>query len=310
VARANRFRAVLGSLMAGKTLRILVTGSSGRIGAAVCERIAREAEVVGLDLVPGPWTTALGDVTQPRLVESLVRGVDAIVHVAALLTPHVGIRTAEEFWLVNVEGTRTLLAAALRAGVRRFVLTSTTSVYGCTSRPKDRAIWVTEELAPWPEDIYDLTKLEAERCCREASGRALSVVVLRMSRCFQEPDHLLAFYRLYRGVDRRDVAEGHWLAATVPLTGYETLNLSAETPFRIGDVDLLWSDPWRVLDERAPEVREVFLQRGWDLPERIDRIYVIEKAKRVLGYRPRYGFRSVLDESTAGQGAPAGDERR
>jgi len=285
--------------MADKRLRILITGSSGRIGTAVAERIAREAVVVGLDLRAGPWTTALGDITNTKLVESLVQRVDAIVHVAALLTPHVGCRSDEEFWQVNVEGTRTLLGAALRAGVRRFVLTSTTSVYGCTSRPKDRAIWVTEELDPQPEDIYDITKLEAERSCREASGADLSVAVLRMSRCFQEPDHLLAFYRLYRGVDRRDVAEGHWLAATMPLEGFEILNLSAETPFEVGDVELLWTDPWCVIDERAPEVREAFLQRGWNLPQRIDRVYVIEKAKRVLGYRPQYGFRAVLDERAA-----------
>ena len=285
--------------MADKRLRILITGSSGTIGAAVAERMAREAVVVGLDLTPGPWTTVLGDITNSTLVESLVRRVDAIVHLAALHTPHVGLRSEEEFRRVNVEGTRILLGAALRAGVRRFVFTSTTSVYGCTSRAKDRAIWVTEELEPQPEDIYDITKIEAERCCRAASGPDLSVVVLRMSRCFREPDHQLAFYRLYRGVDRRDVAAGHWLAVTVPLEGFEILNLSAETPFEVGDVESLWTDPWRVIDQRAPEVREAFLQRGWELPQRIDRVYVIEKAKRVLGYRPQYGFRAVLDERAA-----------
>ena len=220
------------------------------------------------------------------LVESLVQRVDAVVHVAGLLTPHVGCRSEEEFRRVNVEGTRILLSAALRAGVRRFVFTSTTSVYGCTSRTKDRAIWVTEELEPHPEDIYDITKIEAERLCREASGTDLSVVVLRMSRCFQEPDHLIAFYRLYRGVDQRDVAEGHWLAVTLPLEGSEILNLSAETPFEIGDVELLWTDPWRVIDERAPGVRETFLQKGWEMPQRIYRVYAIGKAKNVLGYRP------------------------
>jgi UDP-glucose 4-epimerase len=120
-----------------------------------------------------------------------------------------------------------------------------------------------------------------------------------MSRCLQEPDHLLAFYRLYRGVDRRDVVEGHWLAATVPLEGFELLNVPAETPLEVGDVHLLWTDPWRVIDERVPEIREALLQRGWDLPQRIDRAYEIEEAKRVLGYRPQYGFKALLDERAA-----------
>jgi UDP-glucose 4-epimerase len=280
-------------------LRILITGSSGQIGAAVAERMAREGVVLGLDLKPGPWTSEVGDITDSKLVESLVRQVDVVVHAAGLHVPHVGYKSEEDFKRVNVEGTRILLDTALRTGVSRFVFTSTTSVYGCSSRRKDRAIWVTEELEPNPEDIYDITKIEAECLCREASNTDLTAVVLRMSRCFPEPDHLMAFYRLYRGVDSRDVAEGHWLAATLPLEGFEILNLSAETPFKIGDIDLLWSDPWRVIEERTPEVREVFLRKGWEMPQRIDRVYAIEKAKKVLGYRPQYGFRAVLDERAA-----------
>ncbi len=277
-------------------MRILLTGSSGQIGAAVAERMAREGVVLGLDLKPGPWTSEVGDITDSKLVESLVRQVDVVVHVAGLHVPHVGYKSEEDFKRVNVEGTRILLDTALRTGVSRFVFTSTTSVYGCSSRCKDRAIWVTEELEPNPEDIYDITKIEAEHLCREASSTDLTAVVLRMSRCFPEPDHLMAFYRLYRGVDSRDVAEGHWLAATMPLEGFKILNLSAETPFEIGDIELLWSDPWRVIERCVPEVREVFLRKGWKMPQRIDRVYAIEKAKNVLGYRPQYNFRAVLDE--------------
>lgn len=277
-------------------MRILITGSSGQIGAIIAERMARKAVVLGLDLKPGPWTSVVGDITNLKLVESLIHQVDVVVHTAALHAPHVGCKSEEDFKRVNVEGTRILLDTALRARVRRFVFTSTTSVYGCSSRSKYRAIWVTEELEPNPEDIYDITKIEAERLCREVSDTNLSVVVLRMSRCFPEPDHLKAFYRLYRGVDPRDVAEGHWLAATLPLEGFEILNLSAETPFEIGDTELLWSDPWRVIERCAPEVRKVFLRKGWEMPQRIDRVYVIEKAKKILGYHPQYNFKALLDE--------------
>jgi nucleoside-diphosphate-sugar epimerase len=206
-------------------------------------------------------------------------------------------RSEEEFRRVNVEGTKILLDAAVRAGIRRFVFTSTTSVYGCTSRPKEGAIWVTEGLEPHPEDIYDFTKLEAERLCREASHADMSVAVLRMSRCFPEPARLVVFYRLYRGVDRRDVAEGHWLAATVPLKGFEIFNMSVESVFRPEDTDLLWTDPWKVIDRQAPGVREIFLRKRWEMPQRIDRVYAIEKAKTVLGYRPRYGIKAALEET-------------
>jgi len=279
-------------MVAGK-LRVLVTGSSGLIGEAVAGRFAREAEIIGLDLVAGPLTSEVGDITDSRLVRSLARRADAVVHIAGLHAPHVRCRSEEEFRRVNVEGTRVLLDASVRAGIRRFVLTSTTSVYGCTSRPKEKAIWVTEELEPHPEDIYDFTKLEAERLCREASHADMSVAVLRMSRCFPEPAHLVAFYRLYRGVDRRDVAEGHWLAATVPWKGFEIFNLSAEPIFKPEDTDLLWTDPWRVIDRRAPGVREIFLRKRWEMPRRIDRVYSIEKAKTVLGFCPRHGIEAA-----------------
>jgi nucleoside-diphosphate-sugar epimerase len=265
----------------------------------VAGRFAKEAEIIGLDRIAGPWTSEVGDITDPKLVLSLSRRVDAVVHVAGLHAPHVRCRSEEEFRRVNVEGTKILLDAALRAGIRRFVFTSTTSVYGCTSRPKEGAIWVTEGLEPHPEDIYDFTKLEAERLCREASHADMSVAVLRMSRCFPEPARFVVFYRLYRGVDRRDVAEGHWLAATVPLKGFEIFNLSAEPIFKPEDTDLLWTDPWRVIDRHAPGVRGIFLRERWKMPQRIDRVYAIEKAKTVLGYRPRYGIKAALDEMTA-----------
>lgn len=285
--------------MVQRKFRALITGSSGLIGAAVAARFSREAEIIGLDRVAGPWTSEVGDITDSKLILSLSRKADAIVHVAGLHAPHVRSRSEEEFRRTNVEGTRVLLDSAVRAGIKRFVFTSTTSVYGCTSRPKERAIWVTEEIEPHPQDIYDDTKLEAERLLREAGRAAMSIAVLRMSRCFPEPARLVAFYRLYRGVDRRDVAEGHWLAATVPLKGFEIFNLSAEPVFKPEDTDLLWTDPWKVIDRRAPGVREIFLRKRWEMPRRIDRVYAIEKAKTVLGYCPRYGIGAAIDETAA-----------
>ena len=274
--------------------RILITGSSGLIGAVIAKRFAQEAEIIGLDIKPGPWTTIVGDITDSKLIESLVSQVDIIVHTAGLHAPHVGMRSESEFRQVNIDGTRILLEASLRVGIKRFIFTSTTSVYGCTSRTKDKAIWVTEELETNPEDIYDITKIEAENLCQGASSAGMDVVVLRMSRCFKEPENLIAFYRLYRGIDVRDAAEGHWLAATRPLKGVHVLILSGKTPFKISDIKLLWKYPWRVIDERAPGFREAFLQRDWEMPSRIDRVYVIEKAKSILGFKPKYDYRMFI----------------
>ena len=217
-----------------------------------------------------------------------------MVHTAALHVPHLATASEEEFQRVNVEGTRILLDAAVEAGIGRFVLTSTTSVYGCSERSGPPATWVDEELAPRPADAYDRTKLAAEALCRELDSDGMRCVVLRMSRCFPEPDHLVAFYRMYRGVDRRDVAEAHYRAVVAPLSRTVTLNVSADSPFRREDVAGLWEDPWAVIEQRAPGVRAAFEARGWPRPARIDRIYAVARARRALGFRPRYDVGRLL----------------
>jgi nucleoside-diphosphate-sugar epimerase len=276
-------------------VNVLLTGSSGHIGSAVAERLIEAGvRVRGLDLRAGHYTTGIGDIADADLVDRLMDGVDAVVHTAAWHAPHVGSVSETQFTRINVDATRGLLAAAASAGIRRFVLTSTTSVYGCTTRTGPPATWATEALVPNPEDVYDVTKLAAEECCREAARGGLTTVVLRVSRCFPEPDPLVAFYRMFRGVDRRDVADAHWLALTTPLGGASIFNISVEPPFQPGDADALWNDPWSVIDRRVTGVRAAFERRGWALPARIDRVYTIDSAKETLGYRPKYGIEEVL----------------
>jgi UDP-glucose 4-epimerase len=82
-------------------VNVLVTGSSGHIGSAVAARLAEQADVIGLDLVPGRYTTQIGDVADATLVSRLVRGVDAIVHTAALHVPHLASASAAQFRRVN-----------------------------------------------------------------------------------------------------------------------------------------------------------------------------------------------------------------
>lgn len=280
-------------------MKVLITGSSGSIGAAVAQALPTGTQKIGLDLVAGAYTTHQGDVGDSRLLRRLMPGVDVVFHIAALHAPHVGRRSEADFRRVNVDATAALLEAALAAKVRRFVLTSTTSVYGCTTRVKSEAIWVTEELPPYPEDVYDVTKLGAEDLCRRASRPDFTVVVLRVARSFPEPPYVMAFYRLYRGVDLRDTARAHLLAAGATLKPYSVFNISADSPFLKSDCQLLLTDPWKVIDQRATGLRRAFEERRWPLPQRIDRVYVIEKAKRELGYQPAYGATALLSRASS-----------
>lgn len=278
-------------------MRVILTGSSGRIGRAIHARLCGEHEVVGWDRAPSPTTSMVGDIGDLSWFRRVAHGLDAIVHVAALHAPHVGHVSDEEFQRVNVQATCALAAAADEAGVGRFVFTSTTALYGTASTPPMAAGWVDEILEPQPVSVYHRTKLAAENFLDATSreGR-LAVTVLRMSRCFPEPAPVMAAYRLHRGIDARDVADAHALALESPTPGFRRFMISGATPFAAEDVHALKRDAPSVLERRAPELVEAFARRGWRLPGSIDRVYCPALAMSALGWTPRHGFGEVLKQ--------------
>jgi UDP-glucose 4-epimerase len=255
--------------------------------------------VVGIDLLPAATTTHIADIANITDWSPYLDGVDAVIHFAALHAPHRETHSRENFYATNVDATARLLHAAKSAGVKRVVMASTTSVYGRAMRSKTKAVWVTEALSPISEDIYDETKLAAEAICREAFSQHFITVALRFSRSFPEPLSLMAQYRLHRGVDARDVAHAFSQALIQPLTQFEAFNISGATPFLIADCDALMHDAPAVLRLRAPEFVAAFSQRNWALPKSIDRVYVIDKAIEMLGYKPQYSWQSLLPTSAA-----------
>lgn len=164
-------------------MKILLTGSSGRIGRAIFGALAASHEVVGLDRSPFATTRIIADVTDHQAVARAVQGVDAVIHTAALHAPHVGLVPDGVFHQINVEATAHLLQAAREAGARRFVLTSTTALYG-HAVVAGGCRWIDEDTEPLPRTIYHRTKLQAEALAEAAAAPAFSVRVLRMACCF------------------------------------------------------------------------------------------------------------------------------
>jgi UDP-glucose 4-epimerase len=273
-------------------MRILVTGASGLIGSAVAVRLASEHQVVGIDLLPGPQVAVVADCLDVGEWAAEVGAIDAVIHIAALHAPHVGQRSDTDFRRANVEATARLLDWALSAGGRQFVLTSTTSLYGHALEPDGQAVWIDENVEPRPRDIYDETKLEAERLVASAGG-LMVCTSLRMSRCFPEAAELMAAYRLHRGIDRRDVAEAHALA--LQRDGQPaTYVVSAPTPFRREDCAELLIDAPSVIERRCPGLAERMVANGWPRPRSIGRVYDVSLAERELGFRPRFGIGACL----------------
>lgn len=273
-------------------MRILVTGAAGLIGSAVAARLASDHDVIGLDLNAGPHVRIVGDCHEVAEWRHQMGPIDAIIHVAALHVPHIGVRSDHDFRRTNVDATSRLLDLAVELDATRFVLTSTTSLYGNALEPVDAAVWVDERLEPQPRDIYDETKLEAERLVT-AAGNALTVTSLRMSRCFPEPAEIMAWFRLYRGVDRRDVAEAHSLALERPGPA-ATYVISSASPFQREDRQGLLKRAPDVIERRCPGLIESMTAKGWRAPESIGRIYDCGLAARDLGFVPRFGIDACL----------------
>ena len=280
---------------------MVVTGSSGQLGGTLVRLLRADGtDVVGLDRRPGPHTAVVGDLRDGRLLRAVMSGVDAVVHAAGLHAPHLATAAKTDFVAVNVDGTQRLLDAAGAAGVGRVVLSSSTSVYGYALEPGAAAVWVDEALVPRPRDVYDVTKLAAEQLCRLFGAETgAAVVCIRVSRfSFADAPHLAVPYCLHRAVHVQDAARAHRLALVRPVAEPTTLVVSGASPYRREDVSELLTAADVVLRRRAPELAATMAAAGVPLPRRVDRVYAIDAAAAVLGYRPRHG---VLDLLAVGQ---------
>ena len=150
-------------------MRILVTGSAGRVGRAIYIKLMRIHDVVGIDKTPCSTADYIGDILDSDLIDRALKNVDVIIHTAALHAPHVGLVPDSEFQSINVDATEKLALAGVQAGVKHFIFTSTTALYGYASTPKGIAGWVNEEVTPQPKSIYHKSKIAAEAKLEEIS---------------------------------------------------------------------------------------------------------------------------------------------
>jgi UDP-glucose 4-epimerase len=304
-------------------MKVLVTGAAGHLGEALAITLkARGDEVIGLDRLPSAHTDHVGSITDTSLVAQCMTGVEVVFHTATLHKPHISTQGRQAFVDTNVTGTLTLLEAASREGVGAFIFTSTTSVFGdaMTPAPGEPAVWVTEALTPAPRNIYGATKLGAETLCRLVHrDHGLACVILRTSRFFPEvdddpavresfaPDNAKLNEFLYRRADIEDVVSAHLVAAAnAAIIDIGPYIVSATTPFGPEHLAGLTREAGAVVAQIEPEFATVYARRGWRMFPRIGRVYVNDRARSELGWKPGRDFRSMLARVAAG-GAPASD---
>src|SRR6185437_249242 len=271
-------------------MTVLVTGSSGHLGEALMRTLRGNGRAaIGLDIIPGPFTDALGSIADRPLVARLMQGVEGVLHVATLHKPHVATHAREAFVETNVRGALTLLEEATRARVRAFVMTSKTSAFGDALKPPpgQPAAWIDERVAPVPKNIYGVTKTAAEDLCQLFHrNEGLKAIVLRTSRFFPEgdddpeareayaDDNAKANQYLFRRVAIEHVVDAHLLAIErAPSIGFGRYIISATTPFLPADCARLRLDAPAVVSLRAAGWEQEYSRRGWRMFPGIDRVY-------------------------------------
>lgn len=164
--------------------RILITGGAGMVGRALAEAL-QGGDIIVTDLarggLPDHLPFARMDVTEndpDRIIEQ--QRPEVVVHLASIVTPPPGMSRAEAF-AVDVTGTRNVLAACIKHGVRRLVVTSSGAAYGYHA---DNPVPLTEDqpCRGNPEFAYADHKRQVEEMLAQARARhpELEQVVLRV----------------------------------------------------------------------------------------------------------------------------------
>lgn len=179
-------------------LKFLVTGGLGHIGSRLIREYSKRDDIERIVVVDNFLTQRYcslfnlpnniryefieGDVRDEGLIDGAMKGIDVVMHLAAIVDAPSSIKRPKETRNVNVYGTKNVLKACMQNGVRRFIFPSTTSVYG-------EAEGVVDENTPRnqlkPSSPYAESKLEAEKFVIGANGKnGIETIVLRNGTIF------------------------------------------------------------------------------------------------------------------------------
>jgi 2-alkyl-3-oxoalkanoate reductase len=184
-------------------MRVLVTGGTGFTGTALVQRLLEDGHsVVALDYKAGLQSDALrsrgadvviGSVTDREAVAGSMKDVELVFHLAAAFRE---LNVPNSFYdEVNVGGTRVVLDAARKEGVRKFVYCSTCGVHGNVEHPP-----AAENAPIRPADYYQRTKYEAEPLVKGEAGE-METVILRPAAIYG-PGDPERFFMIFKRVSR------------------------------------------------------------------------------------------------------------
>ncbi len=299
-------------------MKCLVTGAAGFIGSNIAEALVKRGDQVR---VLDNFSTGIkenlasfekhielvtGDIRNVDDVAKAVKGIDVIFHEGALRSVERSVDNPLATNDVNITGTLNLLMGARKAGVKRLVYASSSSVYGDNKKYPQ-----SETFRPSPVSPYAVAKLTAEQYCVVfAKTFGLETVALRYFNVFGPRQHPESQYATvipkfmqsaYRGEplqvhwdgkQSRDftyienVIQANFIAAVKPGISGEVFNIARGENYSLLDII-------RALEKIVGRKlqREHFPMRTGD----VRKTYAdIRKAKKLMGYSPRIGLAEGL----------------
>jgi nucleoside-diphosphate-sugar epimerase len=314
-----------GSSTSAAPRRVLVTGGSGFLGINLIRQLLPLGyRVVSYDVEPFAYPEAdeiesvQADIRDRTALREAMKDVDVVVHAAAALP----LYTPEQIWTTDVDGTENALALGQQAGVERFVMISSTAVYGV---PDHHPLYETDPLVG--VGPYGEAKIEAERRCLAYRDQGLCVTIVR-PKSFVGPERLGVFALFYdwaedgrnfpllgSGRNRYQLLDVDDLCRAILLCITEPVEVVNDT-FNIGAAEFttMREDYQAVLDRAGHGKRIVTIPAApaialLKLLERLrlsplyawvyetaarDSYVSIDKAREQLGFRPRYSNKQAL----------------
>ena len=176
-------------------MKIYITGISGFLSINLVRYLFKNGydQIAGIDLVDFDYPERdkieflQGDIRNKEDLKKSMKGADIVIHTAAALP----LYTPEEIYTTDIIGTRNVLEQAMEYGVKRFIHISSTAVYGV---PDHHPLYETD-----PVDgvgPYGEAKVEAEQICQEFREKGLCLPIIR-PKSFVGPERLGVFAIFY-----------------------------------------------------------------------------------------------------------------
>ena len=278
-----------------KQMRVCVTGASGKAGRAiVAELLASGYDVTAVDL-QAPKSPLEVPVMQADLVEygqavEVLAGADAVVHMANIPAPGL-YAPAVIFQRNSVMNANVFFAAALHK-LKRVVWASSETTLGLDFTEPPKYAPLDEDHYPYPTTTYALSKVVSETAATHvAAWSGIPFVALRISNIMEPHDYArfpsfqnnvrLRKWNLWSYVDARDLALAARLGLEADVVGASSyIVAAADTVMDRPSADLM--------AEVFPDVRLTHELKGRES------LMSIDKARRVLGYEPKFSWEDLV----------------